>query len=82
MFLKKAQRDPSLVLILKWGGELTSMGRVQAEELGKIFRSNIYPHTINHGAHEHTVSASHGVPFGNNCHSMIVPNQDAFSTIY
>ncbi|XP_074605166.1 inositol hexakisphosphate and diphosphoinositol-pentakisphosphate kinase isoform X2 [Brevipalpus obovatus] len=31
-------RDPSLVLILKWGGELTPAGRVQAEELGRVFR--------------------------------------------
>jgi inositol-hexakisphosphate/diphosphoinositol-pentakisphosphate 1-kinase len=30
--------DPSLVLILKWGGELTPAGRVQAEELGRMFR--------------------------------------------
>ncbi|XP_076240557.1 inositol hexakisphosphate and diphosphoinositol-pentakisphosphate kinase isoform X8 [Calliopsis andreniformis] len=34
--------EPSLVLILKWGGELTPAGRVQAEELGKIFRC-MYP---------------------------------------
>ncbi len=33
-----APKDPSLVLILKWGGELTSSGRIQAEELGRIFR--------------------------------------------
>ncbi|KAH8243534.1 hypothetical protein KR032_008322 [Drosophila birchii] len=33
---------PSLVLILKWGGELTPAGRVQAEELGQIFRC-MYP---------------------------------------
>ncbi|GFS75030.1 inositol hexakisphosphate and diphosphoinositol-pentakisphosphate kinase [Nephila pilipes] len=31
-------REPSLVLILKWGGELTPAGRVQAEELGRVFR--------------------------------------------
>jgi Histidine phosphatase superfamily (branch 2) len=30
------------VLILKWGGELTPAGRVQAEELGRIFRC-MYP---------------------------------------
>lgn len=34
--------DPSLVLILKWGGELTPAGRIQAEELGRIFRC-MYP---------------------------------------
>ena len=37
-----ADRDPSLVLILKWGGELTPAGRVQAEELGRVFRC-MYP---------------------------------------
>ena len=35
-------RDPSLVLILKWGGELTPAGKIQAEELGKAFRC-MYP---------------------------------------
>lgn len=29
----------SLLLILKWGGELTVMGREQAEQLGKAYRS-------------------------------------------
>uniref|UniRef100_A0A3P9I4J0 Inositol hexakisphosphate and diphosphoinositol-pentakisphosphate kinase n=1 Tax=Oryzias latipes TaxID=8090 RepID=A0A3P9I4J0_ORYLA len=33
---------PSLLLILKWGGELTPAGRVQAEELGRAFRC-MYP---------------------------------------
>ena len=37
-----AERDPSLVLILKWGGELTPAGKTQAEELGKAFRC-MYP---------------------------------------
>ncbi|XP_037050374.1 inositol hexakisphosphate and diphosphoinositol-pentakisphosphate kinase isoform X3 [Bradysia coprophila] len=35
-------KEPSLVLILKWGGELTPAGRIQAEELGRIFRC-MYP---------------------------------------
>lgn len=35
-------RDPSLVLIVKWGGELTPAGKIQAEELGKAFRT-LYP---------------------------------------
>lgn len=35
-------RGPSLVLILKWGGELTPAGRVQAEDLGRCFR-RLYP---------------------------------------
>ena len=34
--------EPSLVLILKWGGELTPAGKLQAEELGKAFRC-MYP---------------------------------------
>ncbi|XP_073830893.1 inositol hexakisphosphate and diphosphoinositol-pentakisphosphate kinase isoform X31 [Musca autumnalis] len=37
-----APSEPSLVLILKWGGELTPAGRIQAEELGRIFRC-MYP---------------------------------------
>jgi hypothetical protein len=35
-------REPSLLCIVKWGGELTPGGRVQAEELGRIFRC-MYP---------------------------------------
>ncbi|KAL3885371.1 hypothetical protein ACJMK2_025442, partial [Sinanodonta woodiana] len=35
-------REPSLVLIVKWGGELTPAGRIQAEDLGKAFRT-LYP---------------------------------------
>ncbi|XP_075431628.1 inositol hexakisphosphate and diphosphoinositol-pentakisphosphate kinase 1 isoform X3 [Ascaphus truei] len=33
---------PSLLLVLKWGGELTPAGRIQAEELGRAFRC-MYP---------------------------------------
>ena len=32
----------ALLLILKWGGELTPAGRVQAEQLGRAFRC-MYP---------------------------------------
>ncbi|TRY63566.1 hypothetical protein TCAL_11569 [Tigriopus californicus] len=35
-------REASLLLILKWGGELTPSGRFQAEELGRVFRC-MYP---------------------------------------
>ena len=35
---RKESGEQSLLLILKWGGELTSMGRAQAEELGEAFR--------------------------------------------
>ena len=31
--------DGDVLLILKWDGELTSMGRAQAEELGEAFRN-------------------------------------------
>ncbi|XP_069840083.1 inositol hexakisphosphate and diphosphoinositol-pentakisphosphate kinase 1 isoform X8 [Dendropsophus ebraccatus] len=40
---EEARKDsPSLLLVLKWGGELTPAGRVQAEELGRAFRC-MYP---------------------------------------
>ncbi|XP_068711833.1 inositol hexakisphosphate and diphosphoinositol-pentakisphosphate kinase 2-like isoform X2 [Montipora foliosa] len=37
-----ADTEHSLLLIAKWGGELTTMGKEQALELGRAFRS-IYP---------------------------------------
>ncbi|CAD5124435.1 DgyrCDS12718 [Dimorphilus gyrociliatus] len=39
---KDPNSEPSLILILKWGGELTEAGIKQAEELGKAFRC-MYP---------------------------------------
>lgn len=46
IFVKVCQldvpREATLLLILKWGGELTPSGRQQAEELGKVFRC-MYP---------------------------------------
>ena len=39
---KDATGTSSLLLILKWGGELTPAGRVQAEQLGRAFRC-MYP---------------------------------------
>ncbi|XP_070536718.1 inositol hexakisphosphate and diphosphoinositol-pentakisphosphate kinase 2-like [Ptychodera flava] len=36
------KEEPSLLLIVKWGGELTVAGKLQAEELGRAFRL-IYP---------------------------------------
>ncbi|XP_065883522.1 inositol hexakisphosphate and diphosphoinositol-pentakisphosphate kinase 2-like isoform X2 [Dysidea avara] len=38
----KPGQGRALLMILKWGGELTPAGRQQAEELGKVFRC-IYP---------------------------------------
>nr|XP_009668405.1 PREDICTED: inositol hexakisphosphate and diphosphoinositol-pentakisphosphate kinase 1 isoform X2 [Struthio camelus australis] len=38
----RKESSPSLLLVLKWGGELTPAGRVQAEELGRAFRC-MYP---------------------------------------
>lgn len=46
--------DPSLVLILKWGGELTPAGRVQAEELGRMFRC-MYPGSAPEGSNSDDV---------------------------
>ncbi|EDL79985.1 similar to KIAA0377-like protein (predicted), isoform CRA_a [Rattus norvegicus] len=40
--LQREPPAPSLLLVLKWGGELTPDGRVQAEELGRAFRC-MYP---------------------------------------
>lgn len=45
---KWAEEDgPALevVLILKWGGDITPLGREQAEMLGAQFRHNMYPDT-------------------------------------
>ncbi|TKR62532.1 hypothetical protein L596_026471 [Steinernema carpocapsae] len=36
------RQGPALMLILKWGGELTTAGHLQAEALGKLFRT-LYP---------------------------------------
>jgi inositol-hexakisphosphate/diphosphoinositol-pentakisphosphate 1-kinase len=36
------EKKPTLLLILKWGGELTHDGKVQAEDLGNAFR-RLYP---------------------------------------
>lgn len=35
---KDSKEEEALLLIMKWGGELTQAGRVQAEDLGKAFR--------------------------------------------
>ena len=35
---KSVVRHPSLLLIMKWGGELTPFGREQAVEMGKACR--------------------------------------------
>ena len=42
LIIKDTPKDASLLLILKWGGELTPSGRIQAEELGRVFRC-MYP---------------------------------------
>ncbi|PAV90193.1 hypothetical protein WR25_17243 [Diploscapter pachys] len=39
---ESTQQGPALLLILKWGGELTTAGNLQAEALGKLFRT-LYP---------------------------------------
>lgn len=52
--------EPSLVLILKWGGELTPAGKIQAEELGKAFRC-MYP------GGQGTVAVDRGYSFYRSC---------------
>lgn len=42
LFPDTRKEGPSILLVLKWGGELTPAGRVQAEELGRAFRC-MYP---------------------------------------
>ncbi|VEL39963.1 unnamed protein product [Protopolystoma xenopodis] len=39
---EECEDQPSLLLVVKWGGELTAAGRQQAEDLGRAFRC-IYP---------------------------------------
>lgn len=39
----RTERVTKLLLILKWGGELTKLGERQARELGNSFRSILYP---------------------------------------
>lgn len=41
--LVKEGRATELLIILKWGGDITSLGRTQAEELGQDFRDIFYP---------------------------------------
>ena len=40
-----------MFLLLKWGGELTSMGRAQVEELGEVFRY-YYENEVNKNENE------------------------------
>ena len=39
----KQVSDDGVRIILKWGGVLTHAGAAQAEELGRVFRSTMYP---------------------------------------
>lgn len=62
----KELRATSVLVILKWGGDLTPLGRKQAEELGENFRYMMYPdtgggmlrlHATYRYAHTHTYNA-------------------------
>jgi inositol hexakisphosphate/diphosphoinositol-pentakisphosphate kinase len=48
-----SDHKPSLLLILKWGGELTHDGKIQAEDLGTAFRK-LYPSGEGTGAKSDT----------------------------
>ncbi|EDO36324.1 predicted protein, partial [Nematostella vectensis] len=39
---KSSKDEEAILLIMKWGGELTATGKIQAEELGRAFRC-MYP---------------------------------------
>ena len=39
-----------VLVVVKWGGELTDMGRAQAEELGRFLRQNLFPVSSADGA--------------------------------
>ncbi|KAJ1606077.1 hypothetical protein OJ253_2878 [Cryptosporidium canis] len=41
--IKHAENGETLLLVAKWGGELTKIGCEQAEELGKHLRATLYP---------------------------------------
>ena len=49
------EETPSLLLILKWGGELTAFGKAQAEDLGNAFRK-LYPGSKGNYANSSTKS--------------------------
>eukprot|EP01031_Cornospumella_fuschlensis_P030025 gene30025-36263_t len=46
---KKYRMATEILIILKWGGDLTPLGREQAENLGAKFRTEHYPESDNGG---------------------------------
>ncbi|RLN14449.1 hypothetical protein BBJ28_00002726, partial [Nothophytophthora sp. Chile5] len=40
---------PKILMILKWGGDLTERGKQQGEELGQSFRNRLYPIEVEEG---------------------------------
>ncbi|KUF96396.1 hypothetical protein AM588_10011419 [Phytophthora nicotianae] len=40
---------PKVLMILKWGGDLTERGKRQGEELGQSFRNSLYPVEVEEG---------------------------------
>ncbi|CEG43145.1 inositol hexakisphosphate and diphosphoinositol-pentakisphosphate [Plasmopara halstedii] len=40
---------PKILMILKWGGDVTERGKKQGEELGKLFRNSLYPVEVEEG---------------------------------
>ncbi|EGZ28436.1 hypothetical protein PHYSODRAFT_309294 [Phytophthora sojae] len=40
---------PKVLMILKWGGDLTERGKQQGEELGQSFRNSLYPVEVEEG---------------------------------
>eukprot|EP00644_Phytophthora_capsici_P000213 jgi/Phyca11/525589/estExt2_fgenesh1_pm.C_PHYCAscaffold_40130 len=40
---------PKVLMVLKWGGDLTERGKRQGEELGQSFRNSLYPVEVEEG---------------------------------
>ncbi|CAH0517919.1 unnamed protein product [Peronospora belbahrii] len=40
---------PKVLMILKWGGDLTERGKKQGEALGQLFRNSLYPVEVEEG---------------------------------
>lgn len=41
--VREGTDKPRVLMILKWGGDVTERGMKQGEELGKLFRNKLYP---------------------------------------
>ncbi|KAG3034017.1 Inositol hexakisphosphate and diphosphoinositol-pentakisphosphate kinase [Phytophthora cactorum] len=49
---------PKVLMILKWGGDLTERGKQQGEELGQSFRNSLYPVEVEEGGRVQMTAAA------------------------